>query len=145
MMFKVYIASALENAENVRLLRDLLRERGVELTYDWTVHGSVKDQGSARIREVARKKVEGVLGADLVVVLLPGGRGTHIELGIAIAAACGNYPMKIVICGQQADASGREPCFYELADLRWPWANPRRVFEALKENDLLPTPDARPM
>ncbi len=82
---KFYIASKLENAPQVRWLADKLIALGWEHTYDWTVHGSV--QGDAdRCREVSEKETCGVLEAEVIIFLLPGGRGTHTELGIAIGS-----------------------------------------------------------
>lgn len=83
---KFYIASKLENHAAVEGLRDLLKELGHEVTYDWTVHGPVYRSGLERVREVAIDEAQGVLSADFVVVLWPGGRGTHVEMGMAIAA-----------------------------------------------------------
>lgn len=82
---RVYIATALERAADHNRVRDVLVARGHAITYDWTAHGSVKDEGEARIAEVAALEAAGVRAADVVVVLLPGGRGTHAELGMAIA------------------------------------------------------------
>lgn len=79
-----YIASSLANAVNVRALRDRLVVMGLRHTYDWTEHGSVQADGEERIREVALLEFNGVQAADLVIVLLPGGRGTHVELGLAL-------------------------------------------------------------
>lgn len=73
-----YIASGLENAAAVRALKTVLDAEGWHHTYDWTVHGAVSVD---RLPEVS---AEGVWMADVVIVLLPGGRGTHTELGIAI-------------------------------------------------------------
>lgn len=81
---KFYIASGLENAGQVRQVAESLKAAGWTHTYDWTVHGSVQCEGVERIAEVAAAESEGVIGADVVVVLLPGGRGTHVELGIAL-------------------------------------------------------------
>lgn len=84
---KYYIASKLENVAQVRALKQLLDATGdYEHTYDWTVHGSVQQEGHNRIREVANAEAEGVQRAGLVIVLLPGGRGTHVEIGLAIAS-----------------------------------------------------------
>lgn len=82
---RYYIATRLERAGDHNQLRDALGARGHEITYDWTTHGPVFRHGLARIREVAQLELEGVLAADFVVVLLPGGRGTHAELGMALA------------------------------------------------------------
>ncbi len=82
-MQSYYIASKLENAEQVRELKVRLDALGWKHTYDWTVHGSVQGDAS-RCREVAAKEMEGVYMAAVVIVLLPGGRGTHVELGCAL-------------------------------------------------------------
>ena len=37
------------------------------------------------LKAVGKKEYEGVKQADVVVVLTPQGRGTHVELGMAIA------------------------------------------------------------
>ncbi len=82
---KYYIATRLENAAGHNALRDLLNGAGHKLTYDWTRHGSVKDKGRAVLAQVAENEIEGVREADFVVALLPGGRGTHTEIGAALA------------------------------------------------------------
>lgn len=81
---RYYIASGLENHAKVRELKAILDARGWEHTYDWTVHGSVQKDGAERIGEVAASEIEGVYMADVVITMLPGGRGTHVELGGAI-------------------------------------------------------------
>ena len=82
---KFYIASKLENFEQVQYLRDRLKEQGWTHTYDWTQHGSVKTVCTKILKEVAEKEFQGVADADVVIVLTPQGRGTHVELGIALA------------------------------------------------------------
>jgi hypothetical protein len=82
---RVYIATRLERAADHQRLAALLRAAGHEITYDWTVHGSVQSEGPERIRDVAVAEARGVQEADCVIVLLPGGRGTHTELGMALA------------------------------------------------------------
>jgi len=83
---RVYIATRLVRAAEHNLLRDALIREGHEVTYDWTVHCSVKNDGEDRLSKVADDEAAGVTEADLVVVLLPGGRGTHCELGMAVGA-----------------------------------------------------------
>lgn len=92
---KFYIASKFENADMVRIVAAVLRAAGHKHTYDWTEHGSVKGQGRNRLRQVAITEVQGVLDADIVIVILPGGRGTHAELGIALAGG-----KRIIICSE---------------------------------------------
>lgn len=76
-----YIASGLDNFAQVRELKKILDDAGWEHTYDWTVHGAVDPD---RWPPTASAEAEGVWMADVVIVLLPGGRGTHTELGIAL-------------------------------------------------------------
>lgn len=83
---KYYIATKLENHRTHNRVRDHLTALGHEITYDWTPHGPVFRSGLDRVREVAELETRGVLDADFVVVLWPSGRGTHVELGMAIAA-----------------------------------------------------------
>jgi nucleoside 2-deoxyribosyltransferase len=80
-----YIASKLRNAESVKLVSRALADDGHVLTYDWTPHGPVWREGWERCRQVAVFETEGVKDADVVIVLLPGGFGTHTELGAALA------------------------------------------------------------
>ena len=82
---KFYIASHLDNWRMVQAVGRALASRGHEITYDWTKHGSVCGTSKQRFREVAAAELEGVVAADVVIVLLPGGRGTHVEMGMAIA------------------------------------------------------------
>jgi nucleoside 2-deoxyribosyltransferase len=82
-MARFYLASGLDNMANARAFRDILVAKGHTQTYDWTEHGPVFAGGLDRLREVANLEVEGVRAADFVVGVLPGGRGTHFELGVA--------------------------------------------------------------
>lgn len=83
---KFYIATKLENHAAHNELMNTLVNHGCTCTYDWTTHGPVFKEGLERIRHVAEKEYQGVMDADVVIVLWPGGRGTHVELGMAIAA-----------------------------------------------------------
>ena len=82
---KFYIASKLENYEQVKKLAGLLELSGWEHTYDWTVDGSAKETDVETLKSVGQKEHDGVKSADIVIVLTPQGRGTHVELGMAIA------------------------------------------------------------
>jgi len=81
---KFYIASKLENYEQVKTLANILKQSGWEHTYDWTTHGSVKETDEKTLKSIGQKEFEGVKNADTVIVLTPQGRGTHVELGMAI-------------------------------------------------------------
>ena len=82
---KVYVASGLENRCRVIKVIERLKAMGHTIAYDWTAHGDVRDKGEERMREVSSNEVNGVSSADAVIILLPGGKGTHIELGVSLA------------------------------------------------------------
>lgn len=89
---KYYIATKLHNTANHNIVRDALNRIGHTITYDWTVHGPVFDKGVDEIKRVNELEIKGVRDADVLIVLpncetnnIPTGRGTHVELGLAIA------------------------------------------------------------
>lgn len=84
-MSSFYIASSLSNATHVKTMAAELVNIGWAWTYDWTAHGPVADRGEEVITRVALAELKGVADADVLLVILPGGRGTHTELGAALA------------------------------------------------------------
>ena len=84
-MARFYIATRLERAADHNRVRDALHAAGHRITYDWTKHGSVRHVSTEVMADVAGAELRGVYLANFVVVLLPGGRGTHLELGAALA------------------------------------------------------------
>ncbi|WP_233880846.1 group-specific protein [Virgibacillus halodenitrificans] len=77
-----YIASSLSNIDTVRLVRNQLIKKGFVLTYDWTQNeraSTIED-----LVEIGTKEKKAVLEADFIVVLLPAGKGSHIEFGMAL-------------------------------------------------------------
>jgi nucleoside 2-deoxyribosyltransferase len=80
---KFYIASSFDNKETVRALANRLIEEGFIQTYDWT-----KNERATTVQELARigeEEKNAVILADFFVLLLSGGKGSHVELGIALA------------------------------------------------------------
>jgi hypothetical protein len=90
---KLYVASSLENIPQVQRFVQEAQRRGHTLTYSWWLHGPVFNPCLTRLeneellRLTAEAELNGVVEADNVVVLLPGGRGTHVELGGALVTA----------------------------------------------------------
>jgi hypothetical protein len=117
---RYYIASGLDNAAQVKVLKAILDDRGWEHTYDWTAHGAVFRQGLERLAEVAQAESEGVFIAEVVIVLLAGGRGTHTELGMAVGQA---QMFNYVVHGDAARNSGQRRIVIYSPD-------PERDFEA---------------
>jgi nucleoside 2-deoxyribosyltransferase len=79
---KFYIASGFNNKDSVRYVSEKLKDKGYIHTYDWT-----KNERASTIddlKEVGQKEKSAVIEADILIVLLPAGKGSHIELGIAL-------------------------------------------------------------
>lgn len=79
---KFYIGSSLRNVDNVRSVAGVLKSRGFIQTYDWTTHTNV--DSISKLREIGHEEVSGVIDADVVIVMMPAGKGSHVELGIAL-------------------------------------------------------------
>lgn len=116
-----YIACGLKNIAQHNAVRDALRaEHGHRITYDWTIHGAVRrtepggESRHARLTEVAGLEATGVRQAAYVVVLLPSGllssgRGTHVELGMALAL---DIPVIAWTDDQALFSDGPETCAF---------------------------------
>lgn len=83
---RFYIASGLENRERVASIVALLSEKGHLPTYDWTQFGDVRGNGVEAMSDTAAKEALAVKDAEFVLIMLPGGSGTHTELGVALAS-----------------------------------------------------------
>ncbi|MCM3402832.1 nucleoside 2-deoxyribosyltransferase [Cytobacillus oceanisediminis] len=79
---KFYIASSFKNIDKVRYVSKKLKDKGFIHTYDWTINENVK--ALKDLKTIGQKEKNAVIEADFVIVLLPAGKGSHIELGIAI-------------------------------------------------------------
>jgi nucleoside 2-deoxyribosyltransferase len=95
-MHRIYIASALSNKNKVDQLFSVIEaHHPVEFTYKWYEVGKVPKDAYL---DVASKELHGVLNADVFIALLPGKKGTHTELGIAIATC-----PKVIVLGEEDD------------------------------------------
>lgn len=111
-MRKFYIASGLQNKEMVQFVSKRLREQGFIHTYDWTQNERAAT--FEELREIGQKEKNAVLESDFLIVLLPGGKGTHIEFGIALG-----HGKKIYIYAPDNSADNFETTstFYHLPEV----------------------------
>lgn len=79
---KFYIASSFNNIEQVRQLSNELKLRGYIHSYDWTQNE--RANSFEALSTIGEKEKEAVINSDFLVILLPAGKGSHIELGIAL-------------------------------------------------------------
>lgn len=78
-----YVASSLQNRAQVREVATELKKFGWHHTYDWTQNEQVESLDD--LKRIGKLEKEAVADSDVVIVLLPGGKGTHIEMGLALA------------------------------------------------------------
>lgn len=107
---KFYVGSGMKNLELVNYYAKLLKENGWEQTHDWVKNVS-DDISKDDMIKYASLESQGVVDADVVIMLLPGGRGAHIELGMAMA-----LNKKIFLCSTTEEEFSIENtvAFYEL-------------------------------
>ena len=86
---KFYIASSFKNIDTVRYVSEKLIRKGFIHTYDWTQNE--RDLTIEQLREMVKKRKPLLLKLILLFVLLPAGKGSHIELGIAIGQGKRTY------------------------------------------------------
>lgn len=79
-----YIGLGLKNAELVNYYANILKEKGWNQTYNW-VEKISGDTSIEDMIEYAKLESQGIVSSDIVIILLPAGRGAHIELGMALA------------------------------------------------------------
>jgi nucleoside 2-deoxyribosyltransferase len=86
-MEKFYVASSFKNIDAVRYVSKQLINKGYIHTYDWTKNEKARNERTSTfkdLKDIGQKEKNAVLEADFIIILLPGGKGTHIELGIAL-------------------------------------------------------------
>jgi nucleoside 2-deoxyribosyltransferase len=79
---KFYVASSFINIEQVRYVSGKLKSLGHIHTYDWTQNERASTLED--LKQIGKLEKDAVSKADFVVIILPGGKGSHIELGIAL-------------------------------------------------------------
>ncbi|OIN66590.1 hypothetical protein BLD48_09735 [Exiguobacterium sp. KRL4] len=78
-----YTASSFRNIEDVRFINDQLIKRGHHLTYDWTQ--SERVDTPAALQWIGQLELDAVRASEYLILVLPAGKGSHVELGIALA------------------------------------------------------------
>lgn len=110
---KFYIGSGFKNCELVNYYSKILEENGWKHTYNWAKN--IKgDETIEDLIECSKLEQKGIIDSDVVIILLPAGRGTHIELGMALA-----LNKKIFLCSATKDEFSVENTvnFYQLPSI----------------------------
>lgn len=110
---KFYVGSGMKNCELVNYYAKMLKENGWNQTYNW-VENVNADVSIEDMTEYAKLESKGIVDSDVVVILLPAGRGAHIELGMALA-----LNKKIFLCSATKDEFSIENtvAFYGLPNI----------------------------
>ncbi|MFZ3589517.1 nucleoside 2-deoxyribosyltransferase [Bacillus sp. DJP31] len=109
---RFYIASGFENKELVRKVSTTLVKKGFTHTYDWTRND--RADSFQKLHSIGEAEKEGVKTADILVALLPGGKGTHIEIGMAI----GYYKSVYIYCADPIEEPSLSCTFYHIDGVR---------------------------
>ncbi len=78
-----YIASSFYNSEMVRNLSKALELEGHKQSYDWTQNNRAYTM--ELLASIGKQEKDAVSTSDFFVLILPGGKGSHTEFGIALA------------------------------------------------------------
>lgn len=81
---RFYVSSRKDRSKEANALAEALKEQGWERTFEWSDLGDATAESRAATAEA---ELQGVRDADVLIVLLPGGFGTHVEIGAALALA----------------------------------------------------------
>jgi hypothetical protein len=79
---RFYLATRKDRSTQAEAVVEALRAHGWERTFAWTGEEAAGPEGNA---DIALAELAGVREADVLIVLLPGGYGTHVEIGAALA------------------------------------------------------------
>lgn len=83
-MPRFYLATSLGNREVALDVIRRLQDLGWTLTFDWASRPPVDHHDEEALYARGLDDAEGVAHADVLVAILPGGAGTHVEIGMAM-------------------------------------------------------------
>jgi nucleoside 2-deoxyribosyltransferase len=109
---KFYVASSFKNIDKVRYVSEQLKNKGYIHTYDWT-----KNERALTVEElkqIGQKEMKAVIESDFIVILLPAGKGSHIELGIALGL---NKKVILYSPNDEVNDFAKTSTFYHLSEV----------------------------
>jgi hypothetical protein len=99
-----YLATRIDRADEANSISVALNSHGWERTLNWSA------QENAIHSELAVAELLAVAAADVLIVMLPGGFGTHVEIGAALAL---NKPV-ILHAPDQKTLQTPYPCIFHF-------------------------------
>jgi nucleoside 2-deoxyribosyltransferase len=79
---RFYLATRKDRETQANAIAEALTAEGWKRTFVWTAEDGADPDRHA---ELAQQEIEAIISADVLIVLLPGGYGTHVEIGAALA------------------------------------------------------------
>ncbi len=129
---KFYIASSFQNKQHVQAIATELKNRGYKHTYDWTKNEkAITLDDLASIGEAERQSVK---KADFLIVLLPGGKGTHVELGIALG-----QDIPVYLYNEEGFLSSEASSFYYTSGVTRVEGNHQNLVQTILEKHCFST------
>jgi nucleoside 2-deoxyribosyltransferase len=113
MQMKFYVASSFANKDKVQRVSSVLSELGYIHTYDWTRNDRASTLG--QLQEIGELEKRAVMESDFLVALLPAGKGSHIEMGIAIGL---DKPVYVLSPNEDVYDFSLTSTFYHLPQVR---------------------------
>ncbi|MFK3936857.1 group-specific protein [Alkalihalobacillus sp. NPDC078783] len=104
-----YVGSSFRNIEQVRLVAQTLIKEGFVQSYDWTEWENV--QFVEELISIGEQEKEAIIGSDFIIFILPLGKSSHVELGIALAS---QKPIYLYSQTDDAFTPGQTSSFYHL-------------------------------
>ena len=108
-----YTASSFRNIKDVRFINDQLIKRGHCLTYDWTQ--SERVDTPADLQRIGQLELDAVRASDCLILVLPAGKGSHVELGIALTV---QIPVFLCMLDPTSWTGSKASTFYHIGDIR---------------------------
>lgn len=110
---KFYIGSGFKNVDNVNYISNELKKYGHIHTYNWALDETL-DETKEEMINFSILELKAIDESDVVIILLPAGRGTHIELGYALHAG-----KKIYLCVRDEDefSLSNTVNFYQIPEI----------------------------
>jgi len=127
-----YTASSFRNIKDVRFINDQLIRQGHQLTYDWTRAERVETV--AELNRIGQLELDAVRASDCLILVLPAGKGSHVELGIALTV---RIPVFLCMLDSTSWTGSEASTFYHIGDVRPcfgqvnDWV--RTILDAMKE------------
>lgn len=121
------MAASLRDETLVRQVYSELIKRSHTITYDWAASedkGIVWDEDKRR--EVADLEIRGVAEADVLVFLVPGGRGAHVEMGVALG-----FGIPVLMCYK--DEPKFSLFYHDILVTKFPTLDPETIAAAVTE------------